>query len=134
MSDNKIKLKDAMSYLDEVCDEPFAERVELYDLYYEISTKIYEYRTSNNLSQEKFAKLLGVTQPMVSKLESGEYNYTIEQLWKIAKKLGCKLNISFEAPESVDYSVIDYREHFKENNIINSYGIEVLGSWFKVIQ
>lgn len=42
MSDNKIKLKDAMSYLNEICDEPFAERVELYDLYYEISTKIYE--------------------------------------------------------------------------------------------
>ncbi|WP_197051435.1 hypothetical protein [Caloranaerobacter azorensis] len=25
---------------------------------------------------------------MVSKLESGEYNLTIGQLWKIAKKLG----------------------------------------------
>jgi DNA-binding XRE family transcriptional regulator len=128
MPDNKIKLKDAMSYLDEICDEPFSERVELYDLYYEISTKIHEYRKNNNLSQEKFANLLGVTQPMVSKLESGEYNYTIEQLWKIAKKLGWKLNINFGAPEAVDYSVIDYRAHFKGNNIINSYGIEVLGS------
>jgi len=33
---------------------------------------------------------------MVSKLESGNYNYTIEQLWKVSQKLGFKLNVEFE--------------------------------------
>jgi len=41
---------------------------------------------------------------MVSKLESGEYNYTVEQLWKIATKLGFKFHIEFSEILE-DYSV-----------------------------
>ena len=33
---------------------------------------------------------------MVSKLESGDYNYSVEQLWKVSQKLGLKLTISLE--------------------------------------
>jgi transcriptional regulator with XRE-family HTH domain len=68
----------------------------LYDIYYKISTAIFDYRLRHNLSQKKLAEKLGVTQPMITKLESGDYNYTIEQLWKIATKLNFKLNIEFE--------------------------------------
>jgi hypothetical protein len=53
---------------------------------------------------------------MVSKLESGEYNYTIEQLWKISKKLGWKLNISFDGICEDNYSVGYNAENQTENN------------------
>lgn len=33
---------------------------------------------------------------MVSKLESGDYNYSVEQLWRVSQKLGLKLTISLE--------------------------------------
>ena len=85
MNDKFLKLKNAWDIFDRYCDEPMKERVELYDIYYEISTKIYDYRISRGWSQKKLAEVLGITQAMVSKLESGEYNYTIEQLWKISK-------------------------------------------------
>lgn len=67
----------------------------LYDLYYEISTAIFEYRVKNNLTQKELASRLGVTQAMVSKLESGDYNYSVEQLWKISQKLDFKFKIIF---------------------------------------
>lgn len=105
MDDKLLKLKSGWNFFDGYCDEPMKERINLYDIYYEISTKIFEYRTTNGWSQKKLAEVLGVTQAMVSKLESGEYNYTIEQLWKIAKKLGWKLNISFEGAQEDNYSV-----------------------------
>ncbi len=72
------------------------EKDGLYEIYYKISTAIFEYRLKNNLSQKKVAEKLGVTQAMVSKLESGDYNYTIEHLWKVAQKLGFNFNIEFE--------------------------------------
>ncbi len=68
----------------------------LYDIYYKISTAIFMYRTKHKLSQKKLAEKLGVTQAMVSKLESGDYNYTIEQLWKISQKLGLSFDVVFE--------------------------------------
>ncbi len=68
----------------------------LYEIYYRLSTAIFEYRRENDLSQKQLAAKLGVSQAMVSKLESGDYNYSVEQLWKISQKLGFKLNISFE--------------------------------------
>ena len=105
MSDKIMKLKNVWSFFDEYCDEPMKECVGLYDIYYEISSKLFDYRTANGWSQKKLAEVLGVTQAMVSKLESGEYNYTIEQLWKIAKKLGWTLNISFEGAQQDNYSV-----------------------------
>ncbi len=90
----------------------------LYDIYYKISTAIFMYRTKHKLSQKKLAEKLGVTQAMVSKLESGDYNYTVEQLWKISQKLGFRFDVLLEEageeititgpePENTD-KIIDY--------------------------
>lgn len=68
----------------------------LYDIYYKISTAIFDYRMRKTLSQTQLANKLGVTQAMVSKLESGDYNYSVEQLWKVSQKLGLKLTIMLE--------------------------------------
>lgn len=45
------------------------------------------------------AKKLGCSQAMVSKLESGEYNPSIEQLWKISSALGLEFKIIFREKE-----------------------------------
>lgn len=73
-----------------------AELRGLYDMYYKVSVSLVEYRKKNNLSQKDLAKKLDVSQAMVSKLESGDYNYTIEQLWKLSKKVGFTFSITFE--------------------------------------
>ncbi len=93
-------LPNAWETIDRLADAEARERDSLYDIYYKISIALFDYREKHKLSQKKLAEILGVSQPMVAKLESGDYNYTIEQLWKIAAKLNFKFNIDFEmAPE-----------------------------------
>ncbi len=90
------------------------ENEELYDIYYKISTAIFKYRIKHNLSQKKLAAKLGVTQAMVSKLESGDYNYTIEQLCKVSQKLGLKFSIVFDE-ENEEIAVEGPRADSDEN-------------------
>ena len=104
-------LPDAWEMIDRLGE---GEKDDLYDIYYTISTALFDYRQKYKLSQKKLADKLGVTQPMVAKLESGDYNYTVEQLWKIATKLGFKFNIEFKELEQ-EISVISRSE--SEDNV-----------------
>lgn len=57
-----------------------------------ISAKIYTKRTKMGLDQKAFAKFMGVTQGMISRWESGTYNFSISTLIGICEKL----NLSFD--------------------------------------
>ncbi len=89
-------LPDAWDAFYELVGEEGSKNDDLYDIYYRISTTIFDYRIKKKLTQKQLAQRLEVTQAMVSKLESGDYNYSVEQLWKISQKLGLKLEISLE--------------------------------------
>ena len=39
------------------------------------------------MTQKKFAELIGTNQTMVSKIESGKYNPTFKEIYKISRKL-----------------------------------------------
>lgn len=108
------QLPDAWETVYKIGGEEGSKCDELYDIYYKISTAIFKYRVKHDLSQKKLAQKLGVTQSMVSKLESGDYNYTIEQLWKVSQKLGFKFNVVFEE-EDEDYSVASAEETNQES-------------------
>jgi|GEM_PF-1402474 len=66
-----------------------------YDAMYKISLAISDYRRENHLSQKDMAWKLDLSQPMVSKIESGEYNFTIEFLCRICHKLGWDFSVDF---------------------------------------
>lgn len=53
-----------------------------------VATRLIAYRSDNGLSQRELAKRLGVSQPRVVELESGEKNPQIETLVKIAATTG----------------------------------------------
>lgn len=57
-----------------------------------ISAKIEMKRRELDLSQKEFAEKMGVSQGMISKWESGTYNFSINTLHEICEKLG----LSFE--------------------------------------
>jgi len=65
----------------------------LYDIYYDISTAVFNYRTAHKLTQNELAEKLGVTQPMVVKYESGDYNFTLEKLYDLCQKLDLNLSV-----------------------------------------
>jgi len=109
---NKLELGNAWKLIDKLADEATKEKFELDDILYDISMKIFEFRIKNNLTQKQLAEKLGITQSMVSKLESGQYNPTVEQLWKISKKLGWNFKIIFG--EEDDKPQIWDTVHFEE--------------------
>ena len=106
MPKNEI-FNDAWSLIDELVDGQTKERFELDDILYDISMKIFDYRISKGWTQKQLAEKLGITQAMVSKLESGEYNPTVEQLWKISRKLGWSFALIFKEKEEVETNVWD---------------------------
>lgn len=60
-----------------------------------ISAFILKYRKEANMSQKSFAEMMGVTQSMVSKWESANYNFTIENIAQISEKLNVTFDIEF---------------------------------------
>lgn len=65
------------------------------EMLFNISSMIIDYRLENNLTQKQLAEFLEVTQGMVSKWESGEYNFSISQVCKIAEKLNMTPELTF---------------------------------------
>jgi DNA-binding XRE family transcriptional regulator len=72
------------------------QEFELSDILIGIACKIINYRLDNNLTQKDLADKLDITQAMVSKLESGEYNPSIGFLFKVASKLDWKFQLVIE--------------------------------------
>ena len=65
------------------------------DISYRLSVYVREYRATHKLSQAQLAKQTGITPQMVAKVESGNYNITLERLCEIMAKLNTHINIMF---------------------------------------
>jgi len=63
---------------------------------YDIKREIIKLRLEQGLSQKDLAEKVGTRQSAISRLESGEYNPSIEFLNKVANALGKELNLSFK--------------------------------------
>jgi predicted transcriptional regulator len=60
---------------------------------YKIIEEIITARQEKNLTQKDLAELVGTRQSNISRLESGNYNPTLEFLNKIAKAIGKEVEI-----------------------------------------
>ncbi len=88
-----------------------------------ISAKIERCRLDLGMTQNEFAEYMGVTQSMVSKWESREYNFTIRSLNEICQKLNITLSMSMEnVCSSNDYTIIKWDEEKVVNyNVDNKW-------------
>jgi len=68
----------------------------------QISAEIVARRIEMNMTQKEFAKYLGVTQGMVSKWESSDYNFSIKTLADLATKLNMILKVELSNSESIE--------------------------------
>ena len=86
-----------------------------------ISAQIERCRLDMGMTQQKFAEYMGVTQAMVSKWESREYNFTIrtlnedaqnismDTLNEICQKTNLKLFVSLDKPcVKSDYNIVEW--------------------------
>ena len=62
-----------------------------------ISAAIVKKRMELHMTQKEFAEYIKVSQGMVSKWESGDYNFSIKALAEIAEKLNMELYINFKS-------------------------------------
>jgi transcriptional regulator with XRE-family HTH domain len=92
-----MKLKDMISQEDllqqELQDPAFRAEWERTALARAIAVHIARYRGEQGLTQKELAKRLRMKQPQVARLESGEYNPTIETLARLAAVTGVEINI-----------------------------------------
>lgn len=59
----------------------------------EVALAVFTYRRRHGLSQRALADMLGMRQPQVARLESGEVNPTMETLTRLSKVLGLRIRI-----------------------------------------
>lgn len=110
-------------------DEETKLEFELSNMLVDIACKIINYRLDNDMTQKDLANKLEITQAMVSKLESGEYNPSIEFLFKISKKLDWKFELTFEENHSdvlIQYNMEKGQEILNEANEKTSEELELL--------
>lgn len=76
-----------------------------------ISAQIERCRLEMGMTQTEFAGYMGVTQGMVSRWESREYNFTIRSLNEICQKLNLEFCCSLEHPNTKpDYKIVRWNE------------------------
>ena len=74
-------------------DAEFAEEYHRLRPRYEVISQIIEARKENNITQEELARRIGTQKSNISRLESGNYNPSLDFLVKVAKGLGKELKI-----------------------------------------
>jgi DNA-binding XRE family transcriptional regulator len=90
-------------------DPEFAAEWERLSLARMVAARLVGFRSDNGLSQRALAELLGVSQPRVVELESGEKNPQVETLVKISAATGLEFAIYIvpvgQAPKLVGKAV-----------------------------
>jgi transcriptional regulator with XRE-family HTH domain len=64
------------------------------------SIALLRYRAEKGLTQRELAEELGVSQPRVAKLESGEHNPSIDSIINVVKRLGIEFAIDVAPADS----------------------------------
>ncbi|HHU72181.1 MAG TPA: helix-turn-helix transcriptional regulator [Clostridiales bacterium] len=93
-----------------------------------ISSKIQLKRISLGMNQKQFAKMMGVSQGMVSKWESGEYNFTLTTLIDICSKL----DLEFEP--NIKDNEYHYDNNFETISIPFEDNIITLDEWCSIMK
>ena len=96
-----------------------------------ISAAIVKKRVAMNMTQKEFAEHIKVSQGMISKWESGDYNFSVKTLAEVAEKLDMELyiNLKTEAEREIKkvsegnkmYFIYSSEENKKTSNRYNMY-------------
>lgn len=91
----------------------------------EFSVQLVNYREKNELNQTELARLLGISQPMISQYESGTNNITIKRLCEICEKIGVRVDVKYE---STDESIAESsHKDFSNPYILTDNGKNLIG-------
>lgn len=92
---SKVKPLSMNDLLSAISQDLSAAEILSADVLSGLSVQITQNRIQRGMTQTQFAEFLGVSQTMVSKWESQDYNFSIETLCKIAVELGWTFKAAF---------------------------------------
>ena len=78
----------------EMKDPEFRKHYEALELEYQIIHLIIKARRERNITQKKLAEMMGTSQSVVARFESGKGNPTLSFLQKLTFALGAKLKLT----------------------------------------
>ena len=79
-------------------DQEFIAEYEALEPEFSVIQALIDARKATEISQKQLAKLTGIHQADISKLENGSANPSLKTLQRIAAGMGMKLKIAFVAP------------------------------------
>lgn len=122
-----VKMRNAFSAMDQICgDLPYTAEDQYYEMLDNIAIAVVDYRVSHGLSQAQLADQLGVSQAMISKYESGDYNISLKALVELFDKLSIPLDVRFGADLSNSSEDRETKMHYSKyrkmqvNNAVSS--------------
>lgn len=68
-----------------------------------VALEVTQYRAAHRLSQRALAAQLGMKQPAIARLESGDVNPTIDTLLRLSRELGVAFHVDI-TPQGLDLS------------------------------
>lgn len=74
-------------------DEEYRLEVERTQFANDVAIKVIQYRTKHGLSQARLARRLGMRQPNVARLESGEHEPSLSTLARLSLALGLDFSV-----------------------------------------
>ncbi len=90
------KVKDFQIYLEkQLKNAEFKKYYDEYGKQIEIAYQILKLRKIKKISQAQLAKKIGTKQSNIARMETGQQNFSVDILEKIAKALDCNLRIVF---------------------------------------
>ena len=98
MNKNKKQLKavDFQEYLaEQLKNSEFKRYYDEYGRQLEIAYQILQLRKKSKMTQAELAKKIGTKQSNIARMESGNQNFSIETLQRIASVLGKNLKVEF---------------------------------------
>jgi ribosome-binding protein aMBF1 (putative translation factor) len=88
---------------DQLEDPAFRDEWEQTAVARAVATRIVAYRAEHGLSQSALARKLGVSQPLVARLEAGEHEPTLATLARLSRRLGLDFHIDI-TPTTIELS------------------------------
>ena len=85
---------------EDVCDPEVAAELERTAVANQLAIVVIQYRVDHGLTQTALARELGVKQPAVARLESGDHEPSLATLARLSRRLGINIHVDV-APGSV---------------------------------
>lgn len=82
---------------DNLADPEFAAGWDRSALARAVAERVVAHRAAHGLTQTGLARQLGMQQPAVARLESGEHTPSLDTLWRLAARLGLEFHIDVTA-------------------------------------